>query len=183
MRLRIAAIALAVAACAAPGAASAAKTPSALVKALLAAKVAASDLPHGYRSPKVTPYRISAGDRKHHVVGGVLISADNGGEAVIYLVFSTPAAARADFAHGNVASVFRIAAPKSIPKPNIEFNTSTAGKLKGKQVTVGLTDLTYVYRNVLVEAGTSSLTSATHGDVSGAALLGLYALAHLKSVD
>jgi len=163
--------------------AGAARSPLALVKALATAGVTASQLPHGYRSPDVERYPITAGDKKHHAVGGVSISTNGGAGVVIYIVFSTPSAAQADFAHGNFGSATPKQAPNTVPKPNVEIDTSTSGTVGGRKVTFGITDIAFVHQNVLVQAATSSGTSTKHGDVAGAVGLAGFALAHLKSVS
>ena len=52
-----------------------------------------ADLPHGYSAPVVSVYKISADVKKHGAIGGAQIFADGGNEAVIYIVFKTPALA------------------------------------------------------------------------------------------
>ena len=173
-------IAIAAAACLAAGA-GAAQSPSALAAALAHTKVTAAQLPHGYKSPVVAAYKLSAGDKTHGAVGAASITADHGAELVIYLVFKTAAEAKADFEHGNFANVSHKAAPSSIPSPNVEVNTSTTGKVGANTVTIGITEIAFPYENVLIQAATSSQTSTTHGDVAGAAALAKFALAHLKA--
>jgi hypothetical protein len=183
MRLRRAApIAIALATVLAAGA-SASKSPADLATALAHAKVTGAQLPDGYKSPVVAAYKITAGDKKHGAVGGASIVADNGGQVVIYIVFKTSAQAKADFEHGNFGSASHKAAPGSIPKPNVEVNTSTSGTVGANTVTIGITDVAFPYKNVLVQAATSSQTNTKHGDVAGAVALARFALSHLKSVS
>jgi len=183
MRLRRALpIAIAAAAALAAGA-GAANSPSALASALTHTKVTAAQLPHGYKSPVVGAYKLTAGDKSHGAVGGATIVADNGGQVVIYIVFKTSAQARADFEHGNFGKASRTSAPSSLPKPNVEVNTSTSGTVGANTVTIGITDIAFPYKNVLVQAATSSQSSTKHGDIAGAVALATFALAHLKSVS
>jgi len=158
------------------------RTPQQVLKALVAAKVGASALPHGYRSPRVTPYAVTATAKKHHAVGGAEILADGGNEGIIYIVFKTVADAKADFARANLAGKSTSAAPKTIPKPSIVVNTSASGTVKGKPVTVGITDIAFVERNVIVQAATTSSASTKHGDVAGAVALAQFAAKHLRSI-
>ena len=186
MRLRRqAAIAtgLAVAALVVPAAqARADRAPQEVLKALVATKVGSSALPHGYRSPQVTSYKVTATAKKHHAVGGAEILADGGNEAIIYIVFDTVADAKADFARANLAGKSTAAAPSTIPKPSIVVNTSASGTVKGKLVTLGITDIAFVQRNVIVQAATTSAASPTHGDVAGAVALAQFAAKHLRSI-
>src|SRR5215469_4834512 len=119
------ATALAVAALLVPAAQSRAdRTPQQMLKALVATKVGSSALPHGYRSPRVTSYKVTATAKQHHALGGAEILADGGNEAIIYIVFDTVANAKADFASANLAGKSTAAAPRTIPKPSIIVNTS-----------------------------------------------------------
>jgi hypothetical protein len=183
MRVRQALLITAIGAAALAAQAGAAKSPTALAAALAHAKIEGAQLPHGYKSPVVEAYKITAGDKKHGAAGGASISADNGGEVVIYIVFKTPAEAQADFAHAKFGTASHRAAPSSIPKPNVEVNTSTSGKVGLNTVTIGLTDIAFVYKNILIQAATSSQTSVEHGNVAGATALAQFALSHLKSVS
>jgi hypothetical protein len=158
-------------------------SPVALVAALQHARVTTGELPHGYGSPVVGSYAVTAAARSHHAVGGAQIQADHGGEAIIYIVFASAADAQADWAHGDYAAVHHRPAPSSIPQPNIELDTSSSGVANGTRVTIGLTDIACRSGNVIVEAATSSQTSTTHGDVAGAVLLERFALAHLRAVS
>jgi hypothetical protein len=54
--------------------------------------------------------------------------------------------------------------------------------VKGKLVTLGITDIAFVQRNVIVQAATTSAASATHGDVAGAVALAQFAAKHLRSI-
>jgi hypothetical protein len=162
--------------------AAAAKSPAALATALAHTKVTAAQLPHGYKSPVVAAYKISAGDKTHGAVGGASIVADHGAQVVIYIVFETAAQAKADFEHGNFGAASHKPAPGSIPKPNVEVSASTSGKVGANTVTIGITEIAFPYGNVLVQAATSSQTSTKHGDVAGAVALAQFALSHLKSV-
>jgi len=174
---------LAVAALVAPTAQSrTARTPQQLLQALLTEKVAPSALPHGYRSPQVTPYAVTATAKSHHAVGGAEILADGGNEAIIYIVFRTRADAKGDFSHANLAGRSTSAAPKALPKPSIVVNTSATGTVKGKLVTIGITDVAFVQGNVIVQAATTSTSSTKHGDVAGAVALARFASKHLRSV-
>jgi hypothetical protein len=181
MRLAFALLATALAAAALAGAAGAAKSPAALAAALAHAKP--GQLPRGYKTPVVAVYKLTATAKSHGAVGGATITADGGGEVVIYIVFKTPAEALADFQHASFESVSHKAGPSSLPKPNVEVDTSTSGAVSGSTVTIGITDLAFVYKNMLIQAGTSSLTNKKHGDIPGAVALAHYALAHLKSVS
>jgi hypothetical protein len=102
---------------------------------------------------------------------------------VIYLVFKTPAQATADFTHASFGPVSHKAAPGGVPKPNVEVDTSTTGKSGVSTITLGITDIAFPYKNVLVQAATSSSASTAHGDVAGAVALAQFAVAHLKSVS
>jgi hypothetical protein len=159
------------------------QTPQQVLHALLTARVGAKALPHGYRSPHVTPYTVTATAKGHRAVGGAEILADGGNEAVIYIVFATPADAKADFAHANLAGKATAAGPKTIPKPSIVVNTSAAGTVNGKHVVIGITDVAFVQGNVLVQAATTSPSSRKHGDVAGAVALARFASQHLRSVS
>jgi hypothetical protein len=171
----------AAAALAAP--AAQARSPQQLLQALLTAKVGASALPHGYRSPLVERYTLTPNARKHHALGGAEIVADGGNEAVIYIVFRNAADARADFAHANTAGASVSAAPNGLPKPSMVVNDSVTGSSNGQKVTFGLTDVIFVSDNVIVQAATTSLQSPKHGDVAGAIALAGFAKAHLRSVQ
>jgi hypothetical protein len=57
-----------------------------------------------------------------------------------------------------------------------------SGTLKGKPVTMGITDIAFVQRNVIVQAATTSTASTTHGDVAGAVALARFAAKHLRSI-
>jgi hypothetical protein len=184
--------ALILAGCAAPLACAPAVTlaagaggpsPKALYNSLLKAPVASSDLPHGYKSPVVGPYAVTSKAKSHHAIGGVQIEAENGNVAVIYIIFATKAAAKADWASANLTGTRTQAAPSSVPKPSIVVNTSASGMSGGKKITFGLTDIACLYGNVIVQAATSSLTSTKHGDLAGAVALERFALKHLDAVQ
>jgi hypothetical protein len=181
MRLGQALLGTTLAAAVLAGGAGAARSPAALAAALVHAK--AGKLPHGYSSPVVAVYKQTASAKSHGAVGGASITADNGGEVVIYIVFKNPADALADFEHANFGTTSHKAGPSSLPKPNVEVDTSTSGKSGLNTITVGITDLAFVYKNVLVQAGTSSEQSTKHGDIPGAVALAQYALRHLQSVS
>jgi hypothetical protein len=170
-----------VAALAAP--AAEARSPQQLLKALLAAKVGASALPHGYRSPLVERYSLTPNAIKHHAVGGAEILADGGNEAVIYIVFRDAADAKADFAHANTAGATVLPAPTGLPRPAMIVNDSVSGSANGQKVTFGLTDVIFVKGNVIVQAATTSLKSPKHGDVAGAIALAGFAKSYLSSVQ
>ena len=161
--------------------AGAARSPQALVGALVKAKVTSADLPHGYSAPVVGAYKISADVKKHGAVGGAQIFADGGHEAIIYIVFKTPALASADWKHANFHGAKTSPAPGSISKPNVEIDTSAGETVNGKNVTFGLTEIAVLARNVIVQSITTSTKSAKHGDISGAVLLAQFALKHLQS--
>jgi hypothetical protein len=165
------------------GPAGAARKPQALYKALLTTKVTASQLPHGYKQPVVGVYLVTAAAKTHHAVGGVRIFADGGNEGIIYIVFASAADARADWSNANFKSVATAAAPKSIPKPSIVVNTSTSGTVNGKTLKIGISDIAALRGNVIVQALTTSRSSATHGDVAGAVALAQFALQHLAAVS
>lgn len=174
---------LALLACAATGPAAARAnrpSPQALYSALLKAPVTESQLPHGYKSPLVGKYPLTATAKSHHAVGGVQIQADSGNVAVIYIVFATSADAKADWANANFAGTTTQAAPSSIPKPSIVVNTSATGTSGGKKITFGLTDIACLYGNVIVQAATSSTASTKHGDLAGALALARFAVKHLE---
>jgi hypothetical protein len=159
-----------------------ARTPQQVLSALLAARVGASALPHGYRSPQVTAYTVTSTAKSHHALGGAQITADGGNEAIIYIVFKTKADAKADFSHANLAGKVTTSAPGSVPKPSIVVNTSASGTVGGKNVTIGITDVAFVQGNVLVQAATTSASSKKHGDVAGAVALAQFASKHLAAV-
>jgi hypothetical protein len=181
MRVRRQAILLVVASALAAVATASAQTPQALIAALEKAKVSSSDLPHGYSSPLVGAYNVSAEAKKHGAVGGVQIFMDGGNEGIIYLVFKTPALAKADWRNANFNGAKTSAAPSSIPKPNVVVDTSSTGTANGKKVTFGLTEVAALSGNVIVQAITASTASKTHGDKAGAVLLAQYALKHLSA--
>lgn len=156
-------------------------SPQALYNALLTTPVA--KLPHGYESPIVGKHAMSARAKAHHAIGAVEIEADGGNVAVFYIVFRTTADAKADFSHASLAGTATAKAPSSIPRPSVVVNTSATGTSGGKNVTFGLTDIACVYGNVIIEAATSSTTSAKHGDVAGAVALELFAIKHLKRLS
>jgi len=158
------------------------RTPEQVLGALLAARIGAAALPHGYRSPQVAAYTVTAAAKGHHAVGGAQITADGGNEAIIYIVFKTKADAKADFSHANLAGKATSSAPGSVPKPSIVVNTSASGTVGGKNVMIGITDVAFVQGNVLVQAATTSTSSKKHGDVAGAFALAQFASKHLKSV-
>lgn len=160
-----------------------ARSPQQVLNALLAAKVGAGALPHGYRSPHVSVYTVTATAEKHHALGGAEITADGGNEAIIYIVFETKADAVADFQHANLAGKRTSKAPSSIPKPAVVVSTSVSGTANGKKVTLGITDIAFVQGNVLVQAATTSTSSKTHGDVAGAIALAHFASTHLTSIQ
>jgi hypothetical protein len=163
-------------------AAAAAPTPAKLYSALLRATVTTAQLPHGFTGPAVGVYKLEAATKKHHAVGGVEIVADEGSDAVIYIVFASAADARADWAHADFSGITTAAAPKSIAKPSIVANASSSAQVSGKTVTIGLTNVSALRGNVIVEAVTTSTTNKTHGDVAGAVALARFALAHLAAV-
>jgi hypothetical protein len=163
--------------------AGAAVSPTALAAALARAKVSAAQLPHGYKLPVVSTYKLTAGDKKHGAVGGTTIVLDHGAEVVIYIVFKTQAEAQADFAHAKYGTTSHRPAPATVPKPNVEIDTSTSGKVGLNNVTIGLTDIAFPYKNVLIQAGTSSETSRKHGDVAGAVALAHFAVQHVDAVS
>jgi hypothetical protein len=161
--------------------ADAAQTPQALVNALVKAKVKTGDLPHGYSSPTVSAYKVSADAKTHGAIGGAQIFADGGNEAVIYIVFKSPALATADWKHVNLHGVAAAKAPASVPKPNIEINTSAGATINGKKVTFGLTEIATLSGNVIVQSITTSTKSTKHGDIAGAAALAQFAVKHLNA--
>ena len=161
--------------------AGAAQSPQALVSALVEAKVTSADLPHGYSAPVVSVYKISADVKKHGAIGGAQIFADGGNEAVIYIVFKTPALAAADWKHANFHGAQTSAAPSSIPKPNVQINTSAGATVNGKKITFGLTEIAMLSGNVIVQSITTSTKSTKHGDVTGAVLLAQFAQKHLTA--
>jgi hypothetical protein len=167
---------------AAPSAGSASPSPQAVLKALLAAKVKAAQVPHGYAAPAVLRYAVSKTAKSHHAIGGAQISLDGGNEAVIYIVFATPADAKADFDHANLAGKSTSKAPSSLPKPSVVVSTSATGTVNSNTVTIGITDVAFVQGPVVVQAATTSTTSTTHGDIAGALALAKFASKHLKSV-
>ncbi len=162
-------------------AAAGAKTPAALLTALLKAEV--RSLPYGYKTPRVGAYQVSAGASKHHALGGVEIEGDGGNEAVIYIVFSNAADAKLDWQHADLANARVSAAPKTIPKPSLVANVSTSAKSGTTIVKFGLTEVACLVGSVIVEGVTSSTTNTSEGNVAGAVALELFALAHLKSVQ
>jgi hypothetical protein len=161
--------------------AGAAQSPQALLSALLKAKVTSADLPHGYSAPVVSAYKLSAAVKKRGAIGGAQIFADGGNEAVIYIVFSTPAQAEADWKNASFHGAKTSPAPGSIPKPNIEVNTSTGATVNGKNVTFGLTEVATLAGNVIVQSITATTKSTNHGDVTGAVLLAQFALKQLNA--
>jgi hypothetical protein len=156
------------------------KKPAALLAALLHAKV--KSLPHGYLKPVVGPYQVTAAAKKHHALGGVVITGDQGNEAVIYIVFATIADAKADWAHADFKGLQTKSAPSSIPKPNVMANTTSAAKNGATTVDIGLTDVAFRSGNVIIQGATSSVTNPKQGDPAGSVALALFALQHLKSV-
>lgn len=168
-----------------PGASGAAgaRSPEALLSALVKAPVGKTALPHGYRSPVVSTYQVSATAKKNHAIGGVQIVADGGNEAVIYLVFATAADAKRDWAKANFAGNHTTPTPKSMPQPSLIIEATTTGTSKGKTIKVGLTDVGCLQGNVIVQGITSSIKNTRQGDTPGALALELYALKHLKSVQ
>jgi hypothetical protein len=181
MRVRRQAILLVFAAALVGAAVAGARTPPALITALEKAKVSSSDLPHGYSSPLVGAYEVSAEAKQHGAVGGVQIFMDGGSEGIIYLVFKTSALAKADWKNANFNGAKTSAAPSSIPKPNIVVDTSGTGTANGKKITFGLTEVATLSGDVIVQAITASTASKTHGDRAGAVALAQYALNHLKA--
>jgi hypothetical protein len=159
----------------------AAKKPAALLDALLHAKV--KSLPHGYLKAVVGPYQVTAGAKKHHALGGVMISGDEGNEAVIYIVFATVADAKADWAHADFKGLQTKAAPSPVPKPNVMANTTSAAKNGATTVDIGLTDVAFQYGNVIIQGATSSVTNPKQGDPAGSVALALFALQRLKSLQ
>jgi hypothetical protein len=162
-------------------AADAAKKPAALLAALLGAKV--TSLPHGYKTPSIDAYQVSAGAKSHHALGGVEIVGDGGNEGVIYIVFSSAADAKLDWQHANLTNAHVSAAPKTIPKPSLVANASTTAKSGTTTVRIDLTEVACLVENVIVEGVTSSTTNANQGDIPGAVALELFAIDHLKSVQ
>jgi hypothetical protein len=161
--------------------AGAAETPSALLAALLKTKV--TSLPHGYKTPRVGAYQVSAGAKAHHAIGGVEIEGDSGNEAVIYIVYSSAAQAKLNWEHANLASAHVSAAPKSIPKPSFVANESTTAPNSKPVVKIGLTEVACLSGDVIVEGVTSSFTNPNAGDLAGAVALEQFALAHLKAIS
>jgi hypothetical protein len=181
VRVRRHAILLAVTVALTASATAVAQTPQALILALQKAKVSQSDLPHGYTTPLVGAYKVTAEAKKHGAVGGVQIFMDGGKEGIIYLVFRTPALAKADWKHASFNGAKPSSAPASIPKPSVVVDTSGTGSAGGKTITFGLTEVAALSGNVIVQAVTASTASKTHGDRSGALLLAAYALRHLTA--
>jgi hypothetical protein len=159
------------------------RTPQQVLNALRTTKIGARALPHGYRSPQVSAYAVTAAAKSHHALGGAEIVADGGNEEVIYIVFATKADAKSDFAHANLAGKDTTTAPKTIPRPSVVVNTAATGMLSGKSVTIGITDVAFVQGNVLVQAATTSTSSKRHGDVAGALALAQFASKHLRSLQ
>jgi hypothetical protein len=159
----------------------AAKKPADVLASLLHAKV--KRLPHGYLKPVVGQYKVTAAAKKHHALGGVMITGDQGNEAVIYIVFATVAGAKADWAHADFTGLQTQPAPSSIPKPNVMANTSSAAKSGTTTIHIGLTDVAVRVGNVIVQGATSSVTNPKQGDPAGSVALALFALQHLKSVE
>jgi hypothetical protein len=161
--------------------ASAAKSPAALIAALEKAKVTNAQLPKGYKSPVVGPYKVTAAIKKHGAVGGVQIFADGGNEAIIYIVFKNAAAAKLDWTHANFHGQKTESAPSSIPKPNVVVNLTATPTVNGKTVKFGLTEVATLSGNVIVQSITSSEKTPTHGDKAGAVALAVFALKHLAA--
>jgi hypothetical protein len=164
---------------AAPGS----QTPRSLVKSLLEAPVPRSELPPGYKSPVVGRYRLTAKAKSHQAVGGVQIELRGGDASVTYIVFASKAGAKADWTSAKLKGISTRPGPASLPQPSLVITTSASGRTGGKEITVGLTDVAYLFGNVIVQAVTSSTASATHGDVAGATALARFALGHLVDVS
>jgi hypothetical protein len=165
------------------GSAASSQPPRALVQALLKAQVSSSELPRGYRSPVVSRYRLTAKAKSHQAVGGVQIKLQGGNAAVTYLVFASKAGAKADWASAKLKGISTGAGPASLPQPSLVISTSASGRSGGRKITVGLTDVAYVFGNVIVQAVTSSTATTKHGDVAGAVALARFAFGHLVDVS
>jgi hypothetical protein len=161
------------------GASSGSKSPSALVSALLNAKV--TSLPNGYKSPVVSRYQVTPTAAKHHAVGGVAIVGDSGAEAVIYIVFATPADAKLEWQNASFGKGHVSTAPASVPTPSLLYSTQSTETNKGKTYKIGLTEVACLYKNVLVQGVTSALNSS-RGNTAGSTALTLFALSHLEAL-
>ncbi len=161
-------------------AAAASPSPQKLYRALLSARVSASELPAGFSSPRTVNNTPGPNPRRHHVVGEVEIDLNGGQSAIVYVVFPTKTDALAAYSDGvrelkttkGIVSV-RSPAP-GLQKPSVSVDASAQG--------LGITQVTLVSENVEIATETAR-HGGNHGDRAGAVALAKAALRHLAAVE
>jgi hypothetical protein len=164
---------------AAPGSASAGRTPASLAKALLTSSITTS-LPKGLPKPTRKVFQLSDHSKLHHAVGGVaLVFANAENAEVVYWVFPTRRDALADYQGSKtVSGVTHATAPSSLPKPSQITNGSIV--MSGHKA--GISAVEFVSDNVIVLSVATSTKSTAHGDIPLATSLAQFALRHLTAV-
>jgi hypothetical protein len=155
-------------------------SPQKLYQALLSTRMAVSELPAGFASPRSVKNSPGPNPRRHHVVGEVEIDLNGGQSAIVYVVFPTRADALGAYNDGirelkttkGVVSV-RSPAP-GLSKPSLTVDASVSG--------LGITQVTLVSGNVEIAAETA-VHGGNHGDRVGTVRLAKAALRHLAAVE
>jgi hypothetical protein len=155
-------------------------SPQKVYRALLSTRIAASELPAGFTSPRIMNNTPGPNPKRHHVVGEVEIDLNGGQSAIVYVVFPTKADALAAYNDGvrdlkttqGVVS-FRSPAP-GLPKPSVTVDASASG--------LGLTQVTLASGNVEIATETAR-HGGKHGDRAGSLALAKAALRHLAVVE
>ncbi len=164
---------------AAPGSASAGRTPASLFHALLTDSITLT-LPKGLPKPTRKAFPLADHLKRHHAVGSVAVVFANGeNEEIVYEVFPTHQDAVADYEGSeNVSSVTHTAAPGSLPTPSQITNGSIV--MNGSKT--GISDVEFVSDQVIILAVATSTKSTVHGDIPAAITLAQFALRHLTAV-
>jgi hypothetical protein len=157
-----------------------AATPRTLYQALLTTSLSPSKpVAQTFFADTVEAAEPSKNSKRHHAVGEVTITLNNGDALVRYVVFPRVADALAAWRTAAKLPGQRDSLPLSgFPKPSAIINGSFAdqGHL------YGYTNAAFVSLGVLVEGETISTTSKVSGDVSGAIRLLRWARAHLAAI-
>ena len=158
-----------------------------LYRALL--RTAYSPLPSDFTSAKAGLDEPTPSAKRHHALGSVLVTIDNGAAAVRYTVFPTAADAAASFREPllKTKGVIALRPMGKVPgyrQPSRWANGTLAEKTTlGKTVEFGFTAMALRRGNVVLSAAIVSVESQTSGDVDGTIRLLGSALAHLRRVQ
>ena len=154
-------------------------SPQKLYRALLSARISASELPAGFSSPRTMNNAPGPNPKRHHVVGEVEIDLNGGQSAIVYVVFPTKADALAAYADGlrelkTTKGVTAVRSPvPGVPSPSVAVDASAQG--------LGITQVTLVSGNVEIATETAR-HGGKHGDRAGTVALAKAALRHLASI-